>query len=42
MAQIEEALGAAGTVLSRDDLNAARAAVGPGSRRTADAGGVRK
>ena len=40
--QIEEALGAAGTVLSRDDLTAARAAVGPGSRRTADARGVRK
>ena len=40
--QIEEALGAAGTVLSRDDLTAARAAVGPGSKRTADAGGVRK
>ena len=40
--QIEEALGAAGTVLSREDLTAARAAVGPGSRRTADAGGVRK
>ena len=41
-AQIEEAIGAAGTVLSREDLSAARSAVGPGSARTTDATGIRK
>ncbi len=41
-AQIEEAVGAAGKVLSREDYFAVRNAVGPGSPKPKDASGTRK